>query len=71
MNTQSCGMKAKNVRFASGESRQEWISDCKSKEARDSGRASKNAVIFMGGLTALVLIGIVLEKKWGVFSPQN
>jgi hypothetical protein len=66
-----CNMKSRSIRFASGSARQTWISDCKSRENRESGKANRNALVFMGGLTALVLIGIVLEKKWGVFSPQN
>ena len=66
-----CNMKSRNIRFASGDARQKWISDCKSRENRDSGKANRNALIFMGGLTVLVLMGIVIQKKWGVFSPQN
>jgi|TARA_R100000005_G_C5001487_1_gene208696 hypothetical protein len=64
-------MKSRNIRFASGDARQKWISDCKSRENRESGKANRNALIFMGGLTVLVLMGIVIQKKWGVFSPQN
>ncbi len=66
-----CNMKSRNIRFASGDARQKWISDCKSRENRESGKANRNALIFMGGLTVLVLMGIVIQKKWGVFSPQN
>lgn len=66
-----CNQKSRSIRFASGDARQKWISDCKSRENRESGKANRNALIFMGGLTALVLIGIVLEKKWGIFSPEN
>ena len=66
-----CNIKSRNIRFASGDARQKWISDCKSRENRESGKANRNALIFMGGLTVLVLMGIVIQKKWGVFSPQN
>ena len=66
-----CNQKSRSIRFASGDTRQKWISDCKSRENRESEKANRNALIFMGGLTALVLIGIVIQKKWGVFSPEN
>tara|TARA_R110000824_G_scaffold40986_7_gene122427 strand:+ start:13963 stop:14172 length:210 start_codon:yes stop_codon:yes gene_type:complete len=67
----TCNQSSRAIRFASGDARQEWISSCKSRENRESGKANRNALVFMGGLTVLVLIGIVLEKKWGVFGPQN
>jgi len=64
-------MQSRSIRFSSGQTRQRWISDCKSRENRESGKANRNALILLGGLTVLVIVGIVLEKKWGVFSPQS
>ena len=66
-----CNMQSRSIRFASGNQRQKWISNCKSRENRESGKANRNGLIVIGGLTVLVLIGIVVEKKWGVFSPQS
>ena len=67
----NCNQQSRQVRFSSGETRSKWISDCRSRENRESGKANRNALILIGGLTVLVLIGIVIEKKWGVFSPQS
>ena len=66
-----CGIDAKRIRFATADGRNQWLNDCRSRESRESGTATKTATIVLLGLTVLVLIGIVVEKKYGVFSPTT
>ena len=68
---ESCGIKAKQIRFATADGRNQWLTNCRSRQSRESGTATKTATIVLLGLTVLVLIGIVVEKKYGVFSPQT
>jgi len=68
---EQCGIEAKRIRFATADDRNQWLNNCRSRKSRESGTATKTATIVLLGLTVLVLIGIVVEKKYGVFSPQT